>query len=71
LLLTINPGVAGTHVFASRMRDFLDVLSADLGVRLPGERRFKQRAVGFIEGVNVSNVVVEEIQAGIAQSWNK
>jgi (2R)-3-sulfolactate dehydrogenase (NADP+) len=51
------------------MHDFLKTLAADAGTRLPGQRRFKQRATGFKEGVNVSDVVVEEIQAGIRQSW--
>lgn len=51
------------------MRDFLKVLSTDDGTRIPGERRFKQRASGFKSGVNVSEVVVEEIQAGIRRSW--
>jgi (2R)-3-sulfolactate dehydrogenase (NADP+) len=70
LLLTIDPGLSGGSVFASRMRDFLRALSADAGTRIPGERRFKQRASGFKNGVNVSEVVVEEIQAGIRQSWS-
>lgn len=71
LILTIDPGLAGASIFASRIRDFLQVLSADAGTRLPGERRFKQRAAGFSGGVTVSDVVVEEIQAGIRQSWTE
>ena len=70
LLLTIDPGLPGANVFAGRMREFLKVLSTDAGTRVPGERRFKQRASGFKVGVNVSEVVVEEIQAGIRQSWS-
>ena len=46
------------------------MLAADTGTRLPGQRRFKQRAAGFKAGVNVADVVVEEIQTGIRQSWN-
>jgi (2R)-3-sulfolactate dehydrogenase (NADP+) len=49
----------------------LKVLSTDTGTRLPGQRRFQQRASGFKGGVTVSDVVVEEIQAGIRQSWTK
>jgi (2R)-3-sulfolactate dehydrogenase (NADP+) len=71
LILTIDTGLAGKSVFASRIQDFIDVLSADAGTRLPGQRRFKQRAAGFISGVTVSDVVVEEIQAGIRQSWTE
>lgn len=70
LLLTIDPGLAGSQVFASKMQGFLKILAADAGTRVPGQRRFKQRARGFKEGVNVSDVVVEEIQTGIRQSWN-
>mgnify|MGYP006870548757 CR=1 FL=1 len=52
------------------MRDFLKALVSDSGTRLPGQRRFKQRAAGFKEGVNISDVVIGEIQTGIRQSWN-
>ena len=71
LILTIDPGLAGTSVFVSRIQDFMQVLSADTGTRLPGERRFKQRAAGFKDGVTVSDVVVEEIQTGIRQLWTE
>ncbi|MBU3620679.1 Ldh family oxidoreductase [Polynucleobacter sp. CS-Odin-A6] len=71
LILTIDPGLAGATVFASRIQDFLKVLSADAGTRLPGQRRFKQRALGLREGVTVSDAVVEEIQTGIRQSWTE
>jgi (2R)-3-sulfolactate dehydrogenase (NADP+) len=70
LLLTIDPGLSGSHVFANKMQGFLKTLAADTGTRIPGRRRFKDRAVGFKRGVNVSDVVVEEIQTGICQSWN-
>jgi (2R)-3-sulfolactate dehydrogenase (NADP+) len=71
LILTIDPGLPGPTIFASRIQDFLQVLSADIGTRLPGQRRFQQRATGFKGGVTVSDVVVEEIQTGIRQSWTK
>jgi (2R)-3-sulfolactate dehydrogenase (NADP+) len=71
LILTIDTGLAGQSVFASRIQDFIKVLSADAGTRLPGQRRFMQRAAGFSSGVTVSDVVVEEIQAGIRQSWTE
>lgn len=70
LLLTIDPGLAGSQVFANKMQDFLKTLAADAGTRIPGQRRFKQRASGFKEGVNISEAVLEEIHAGIRQSWN-
>jgi (2R)-3-sulfolactate dehydrogenase (NADP+) len=71
LILTIDPGLAGPSVFKSRMYDLLLTLAEDSGTRLPGQRRFKQRASGFKDGVTVSDVVVEEIQAGIRQLWTK
>jgi (2R)-3-sulfolactate dehydrogenase (NADP+) len=70
LLLTIDPGLAGSQVFVNRMLALLKTLASDSGTRVPGQRRFKQRASGFKEGVNVSDVVVEEIQTGIRQSWS-
>lgn len=69
LLLTIDPGLAGSQMFASKMQEFLKMLASDSGTRVPGKRRFAQRASGFKEGVSVSDVVVEEIQTGIRQSW--
>jgi len=51
------------------MASFLKELALDAGVRLPGQRRFKKRATGFQEGVNVPDVIVEEIRNGIARSW--
>jgi len=71
LILTIDTGLAGQSVFASRINDFIKVLSVDEGTRLPGQRRFQQRAKGFSGGVTVSDVVVEEIQTGIRQSWTE
>jgi len=70
LLLTIDPGLAGSQMFASKIQEFLKMLASDSGTRVPGQRRFKQRASGFKEGVNVSDVLVEEIQTGISQSWS-
>ena len=68
LLITIDPNLSGRGIFAKRMQDFLGVLGKEEGIRLPGQRRFKQRALGFGHGVNVVDQVVEEIQAGIRQS---
>jgi (2R)-3-sulfolactate dehydrogenase (NADP+) len=70
LLLTIDPGLAGSQVFVKKMQELLKTMASDSGTRVPGQRRFKQRASGFKEGVNVSDVVVEEIRAGIRQSWS-
>ena len=70
LLLTIDPGLAGGQVFASKMQSFLKTLGSDVGTRVPGQRRFKQRAMGFKAGINVSDAVVEEIRGGIRQLWS-
>jgi (2R)-3-sulfolactate dehydrogenase (NADP+) len=69
LIITINPGISGSGVYAKQMASFLKELALDAGVRLPGQRRFKKRATGFQEGVNVPDVIVEEIRNGIARSW--
>jgi (2R)-3-sulfolactate dehydrogenase (NADP+) len=71
LLLTIDPGLAGGQVFVNRMSDFLKTLAADAGVRLPGQRRFKQRANAFDAGIDVTDAVLEEIQSGIRRNWAK
>lgn len=71
LILTIDPGLSGPSIFASRMSDLLQTLAEDSGTRPPGQRRFKQRAMGLENGVTVSDVVVEEIQTGIRQLWTK
>jgi (2R)-3-sulfolactate dehydrogenase (NADP+) len=71
LLLTIDPGLAGGQIFANRMSDFLKTLAADAGVRLPGQRRFKQRANAFDGGIEVADAVLEEIQSGIRRNWAK
>ena len=69
LILTIDAGLAGPGIFASKMHNFLQTLAADAGTRLPGQRRFHQRESGLKQGITISDVVVEEIQAGIRQSW--
>jgi (2R)-3-sulfolactate dehydrogenase (NADP+) len=69
LLVTVDPGLAGPQVFAGRMQSFLEEMAVDSGIRLPGQRRFQQREKGLKNGVMVSDVVVEEIQAGIRQLW--
>ncbi len=71
LILTIDSGLAGPGVFARRIQDFVQALKADSGTRLPGQRRFQQRTIALQNGVKVSDVVLEEIQAGIRQLWTK
>ncbi len=71
LLLTIDPGIAGGQVFSNRMRDFLKTLALDAGVRLPGQRRFMQRAAALAQGIDVGDGVLAEIQSGISQNWSK
>lgn len=71
LLITIDSGIAGSQIFASRMDSFLQNLAKDPGIRLPGQRRFKHRNTCMKDGVNISDAIVEEIKIGIQQSWNK
>jgi (2R)-3-sulfolactate dehydrogenase (NADP+) len=53
------------------MSDFLKTLAADAGIRLPGQRRFKQRATALEQGIDVTDAVLEEIQSGIRRNWAK
>jgi (2R)-3-sulfolactate dehydrogenase (NADP+) len=69
LIITINPEISGLGVYEKKMTSFLRELALDVGIRLPGQRRFKKRALGFQDGVNVPDVIVEEIHQGIARSW--
>jgi len=68
-LLSIDIGLAGKGVYQSRIRDLIAAFSEDAGIRLPGERRFKQRQLAFKNGLVLSDSVVNEIQAGIASQW--
>lgn len=69
LLITIDPGLSGGAKYQDRFNDFLKVLTADKGIRLPGQRRFKQRSQALASGVVVTEQVVGEIQDGITRSW--
>lgn len=69
LLITIDPHLSGQKVYASRLRDFIKMLSTDKGVHLPGERRFKQRANALLSGVEISKAVIQEIHDGISREW--
>ena len=40
----------------------LAVLSLDSDIRLPGQRRFKQRLLAMKNGVEVSELLISEIQ---------
>ena len=69
LIITIDPGISGSGMYAKKMASFLKELALDAGIRLPGQRRYKKRSTGLTQGVNVADVIVEEIRAGIANSW--
>lgn len=71
LLITIDPHLADQKVYTSRLQDFLKMLSTDEGVRLPGQRRFKTRANALSSGVQVSEVVIQEIHDGISHGWKQ
>jgi len=48
----------------------LAMLASDDGIRLPGQRRFAQRAQALRSGVTVNDAVVQEIKSGISKRWN-
>jgi (2R)-3-sulfolactate dehydrogenase (NADP+) len=45
------------------------MLASDDGIRLPGQRRFAQRAQAMRAGVTVNDTVVQEINSGISKRW--
>ena len=62
LIITIKPDLAGKNIFNRRLAEFLAVLSLDSDIRLPGQRRFKQRLLAMKNGVEVSELLISEIQ---------
>ena len=69
LIITIDPGLAGKSIYQTKLQQFLNELSSDEGIRLPGERRFQKRAQSLLDGVQVPDQIVNEIQSGIRSSW--
>jgi len=61
----IAPG--GDEVFAGRLEDMLAALAAEPGVRLPGGRRHESRAQVERDGVEVSQELLDRLEA-LAQS---
>jgi (2R)-3-sulfolactate dehydrogenase (NADP+) len=70
LLITIDPGLSGAETYNKRIAAFLAMLASDDGIRLPGQRRFAQRAQALRSGVTVNDAVVQEIKSGISKRWN-
>jgi LDH2 family malate/lactate/ureidoglycolate dehydrogenase len=54
--------LAGKNIFNQRLAEFLAVLYLDSDIRLPGQRRFKQRSLAMKNGVEVSELLISEIQ---------
>jgi (2R)-3-sulfolactate dehydrogenase (NADP+) len=52
------------------MLDLLNTFASDVGVRLPGQRRFTVREKGMKTGVAVNEAVLQEIRDGIQSGWN-
>jgi (2R)-3-sulfolactate dehydrogenase (NADP+) len=69
LLITIDPGLSGAGTYNKRIAAFLAMLASDDGIRLPGQRRFAQRAQALRSGVTVNDTVVQEIKSGISKRW--
>ncbi|NBR70472.1 MAG: hypothetical protein EBT69_09925, partial [Verrucomicrobia bacterium] len=69
LLITIDPGLSGAGTYNKRIAAFLAMLASDDGIRLPGQRRFAQRAQAMRAGVTVNDTVVQEINSGISKRW--
>ena len=63
LFLVINPdALAGRLAYESRLSDLIDVVLQDLEVRLPGTRRFALAEEAIREGLELPDVLVEQIR---------
>jgi|UniRef100_UPI00404850EF (2R)-3-sulfolactate dehydrogenase (NADP+) len=69
LIITIDPGLGGKSTYQTKLQQFLNELSSDDGIRLPGERRFKKRAKSLVDGIQVPDQIINEIQSGIRSFW--
>ena len=63
LFLVINPdALAGRLAYESRLSDLIDVVLQDSEVRLPGTRRFALAEEAIREGLELPDVLVEQIR---------
>jgi (2R)-3-sulfolactate dehydrogenase (NADP+) len=63
LFLVINPdALAGRLAYESRLSDLIDVVLQDPEVRLPGTRRFALAEEAIREGLELPDVLVEQIR---------
>ena len=63
-ILAINPGaLAGREAYLERVETLVSAMMEDDGVRLPGERRVRNREKALSEGVNVPEDLLAKIRA--------
>ncbi len=62
VMIAISPTAANGDTYAERMATFLDAVHAEEGVRLPGTKRLKNRALVETDGLSVQKALLEEIK---------
>ncbi|WP_211864960.1 Ldh family oxidoreductase [Neoroseomonas terrae] len=63
-LLVVDPGaLAGSASFAARIEAFVDAMTAEDGVRLPGSRRDALAARAAAEGIEIPDVLHQRLMA--------
>jgi (2R)-3-sulfolactate dehydrogenase (NADP+) len=63
MLLAIAPDGFGSDAFAERLETLLAAMTAQDGVRLPGQRRFALRRAAEVEGLEVDAGLLAELRA--------
>jgi len=62
----INPDkFAGRDVFEERMGTLLSFITQDPEVRIPGERRFQLQQISWSEGIDLPDMLIEQIQKSL------
>jgi (2R)-3-sulfolactate dehydrogenase (NADP+) len=68
-IIAIDPGAAaGSSVYFERVESLVQAMLADAGVRLPGDRRHKARALAARDGIDIPAALHAQLQqlAGVA-----
>src|SRR5471030_1540655 len=70
--LAVNPGaLAGNDIFFERVETLVAAMTAESGVRLPGERRYANRERAAREGVSVPAELLAKIRALAGETSTK
>ena len=65
-MIAIDPGaIGGPDSYFERIETLLGMIESEPGVRLPGSRRFRNRARAEKEGIAISSALVAEIEGNL------